>query len=188
MAKKLVPGIIGLLPLPLTLVTVANNENVSDIFTASWIGVLCTDPLYIGVGINASHYAHSLIEDNGEFTVNIMEEGFEREIDLLGRLSGRDVDKFEQARLTAYPAKEVKAPTVLEAAISIECKVQEVLRLGTHDYYIGRVVATHVEELVLKDDKLNVEALRPIVFAAEAYWAIGRKIGQMGKTGRLRAG
>ncbi|MHB8841345.1 MAG: flavin reductase family protein [Candidatus Aquicultor sp.] len=188
MAKKLVSGIIGLLPLPLTLVTVANSENVPDIFTCTWIGVLCTDPLYVGVGINASNYAHSLIEDNGEFTVNIMEEGFEREIDLLGRLSGRDVDKFEQARLTAAPAKEVKAPTVLEASISIECKVQEVLRLGTHDFYVGRVVATHVEELVLKDDKLNVEALRPIVFAADAYWALGRKIGQMGETGRLRAG
>ncbi len=188
MAKKLVSDIIGLLPLPLTLVTVANSENVPDIFTCAWIGVLCTDPLYIGAGINASHYSHSLIEDNGEFTVNIMEESFEREIDLLGRLSGQDVDKFEQARLTAAPAKEVKAPTVLEASISIECKVQEVLRLGSHDLYVGRVVATHVEELVIKDDKLNVEALRPILFAADAYWALGRKIGRMGETGRLRAG
>lgn len=188
MAKKLVSNIIGLLPLPLSLVTVASSDNIPDVFTSSWLGVLCTDPLYIGVGINAAHYAHSLIEDNGEFTVNIMEESFVRDIDLLGRLSGQDVDKFEQARITASPAKEVKAPTILEAAISIECKVQDVVRLGAEDLYIGRVVATHVEELVLKDEKLDIEALRPVAYAADAYWSIGRRIGQVGETSRLRAG
>lgn len=180
MVKKLVSGIIGLMPLPLTLVTVANRDNVPDVFTASWIGVLCTEPLYIGVGIGAGSYSHELIEDNGEFTVNVMQEGFVKEMDRLGSTSGRDFDKFEQARLTPHPAKEVKAPTVLEAAISIECKVQDVVRLGSHDLYIGRALATHVDELVLDGDKINVEVLRPVSYAADSYWSIGRKLGQVG--------
>src|SRR3990172_12776109 len=100
MAKILVKDIVGLMPLPIALVTVANKENVPDVFTATWIGVLCTDPLYIGVGINADNYSHELIEDNGEFTVNIVQESFAKELDLLGKTSGRDMDKFEKARIT----------------------------------------------------------------------------------------
>ena len=181
MVKKLISDVVGLMPLPLTLVTVANKENIADVFTASWVGVLCPDPLYIGVGIDAVSYSHDLIEDNGEFTVNVIQEGFAREADVLGRTSGRDLDKFEKARITPQPAKEVKSPTILEAAISIECKVQEVLRLGTHDLYVGRVLATHVDESVLDGDKINVEALRPIAYAEDAYWSLGRKLGQVGR-------
>ncbi|MCL6471875.1 MAG: flavin reductase family protein [Firmicutes bacterium] len=181
MAKKVVTGLIGLLPLPLALITVANKNEVPDVFTASWIGVLCPDPLYIGVGIDAANYAHELIEDNGEFTVNVMPEGFIKEMDLLGRISGRDVDKFEEARLTAHPSKEVKAPTILEASVSIECRVQEVLRLGTHDFYVGRALITYVEESVLHAGKINVEALRPVAYAVDSYWSIGRKIGSVGR-------
>ncbi len=180
MAKKLVSGIVGLMPLPLTLVTVANKNNVPDVFTASWIGVLCTDPLYIGVGIVAGSYSHELIEDNGEFTVNVMQEGFVKEMDRLGSISGRDTDKFEEVRLTPHPAKEVKAPTILEAAISIECRVQNIIRLGSHDLYIGRTLATHVDESVLDGDKINIEELRPVSYAAGSYWSIGRKLGQVG--------
>ncbi|HEY3373482.1 MAG TPA: flavin reductase family protein [Candidatus Aquicultor sp.] len=181
MGKKLVTGVEGLLPLPLALVTVANNENIPDIFSASWLGVMCPDPLYIGVGIDAVSYAHELIEDNAEFAINIMEEGFVKEIDELSRLSGHETDKFEEARLTAQPAKEIKAPIILESAISIECKVQHVLRLGTHDLYIGRVLATHVEESVLDGNSINVEVLRPVVYAVDWYWSIGRRIGQVGR-------
>jgi len=181
MAKKLVSDIIGLLPLPLTLVTVANKENVANVFTATWVGVLCPDPLYVGVGIDAVSYSHELIEDNGEFTVNVIQEGFLKEADVLGKTSGRDMDKFEKARLTAQPAKEVKAPTILEASISIECRVQEVLRLGTHDFYVGRVLATHVEESVLDGEKVNIEAIRPVVYGDGSYWSLGRKLGRVGR-------
>jgi len=181
MAKKVMSGVIGLLPLPITLVTVANRENVSNVFTASWIGVLCPDPPYIGVGIDAASYSHELIEDNGEFCVNVMAEGFAAEIDALGRTSGRDLDKFEEARVMPQPSKEIKAPTILEASISMECKVQEVLRLGTHDFYVGRVLVTHIEESILEDDKISIEALRPISYAADSYWALGRNLGQVGK-------
>ena len=178
--KKIVAGVIGLLPLPLTFITVANKENVSNVFTASWVGVLCPDPLYIGVGIDAKSYSHELIEDNGEFTVNVIQEEFLRDADHVGQLSGRDVDKFEESRITPQPAKEVKAPIILEAAISIECKVQEVLRLGTHDFYVGRALATHVDESVWDGEKINVEVLRPVMYAADSYWSIGRKLGRVG--------
>lgn len=170
------------MPLPLTLVTVANKDNISDVFTASWVGVLCPDPLYIGVGIDAVSYSHELIEDNGEFTVNVIPEGLVREADILGKLSGRDVDKFEEARIMPQPSKEVKAPTILDAPISIECRVQEVLRLGTHDYYVGRVLATHVDESIWDGKRIIVEALRPIAYAEETYWSLGREIGRVGRT------
>lgn len=181
MVKRLVSNVIGLLPLPVTLVTVANKENVPDVFTASWVGILCPDPLYIGVGIDAVSYSHELITDNGEFVVNIVQEGFSVEADLLGRLSGRDVDKFEKARITAQPAKEVKAPVILEAPISMECKVQNTLKLGTHDFYVGLVVATHIDDSVMFGEQIDVEALRPIMYAGDSYWSIGRKIGKVGK-------
>lgn len=181
MVKRLVSNLIGLLPLPVTLITVANKENVPDVFTASWVGALCPDPLYIGVGIDAISFAHELITDNGEFVVNIIQEGFLVEADLLGRLSGRDVDKFEKAMITAQPAKEVKAPVILEAPISIECKVQDVLKLGTHDLYVGRVVATHVDDSVMFGDEVDIEALRPIMYDGQYYWSVGRKIGKTRK-------
>lgn len=178
MSKKLVSGIIGLLPLPLTLVTVANSDNIPDVFAASWVSVLCPDPFYMGVSIAASNYSHELIEDNGEFTVNIIPEDLVREADSLGKLSGQDVDKFERARITPQPAKEVKAPIILEASVSIECRVQEVWRFGTHDFYAGRVLATHAEEAVLDGDRLNVELLRPIVYAGDSYWSLGKRMGR----------
>lgn len=181
MVKRLVPNNPGLLTAPLTLVTVIDKGNRPDVFISTWVGVLCPDPLYFGVAIDAASYAHELIEDNGEFTINVMPEDFIAEVDNLGRVSGREADKFEAARITGHPSKEIKAPSVLEAAISIECKVQEVLRLGTHDLYVGRVLVTHVDESVLDGETINLEALRPIIYAGGWYWSIGRKIGQAGR-------
>jgi flavin reductase (DIM6/NTAB) family NADH-FMN oxidoreductase RutF len=181
LAKKLMTGMVDLIPMPITLVTVAGKNRVPDIVTVEWVSVSCYEPAYIGVSIEAGSYAHELLEENLEFVVNLVNEDLVHEAGFIRKTSGRNIDKFERARLTPQPAKTVKAPLVLEAPLSIECVVKEVLRLGTHDLYIGLAVASHVEESVLNAETTNIEKLRPITSSGGAYWSLGRQLFKLKK-------
>lgn len=181
MAKKLMSRISGLMPMPIALVTVADKNGMADIVTVEYINVLCFEPVHIGIGIEAASFAHELLEKHLEFVVNLVNEDLVYEADLIGKTSGRNVDKFEQARLTAQPGKTVSVPLILEAPICVECKVKEVLRLGTHDLYLGLATATHVEASVIDIETINVAKLRPVASVGGAYWSLGRQLGKLKK-------
>lgn len=180
-----VSGVLKALPLmypcPVTLVTCMNAKGQDNIITVSWMGVLCSEPPKIGIGIKTDHYSLGFIEESGEFVVNIPNDKLVEKADYCGIFSGRDVDKFSKTGLTREPAKIVRAPLIRECPVNLECVVREKLELGSHKLYVGEVVGTHVDESVM-DGRGNIDFTKaaPFVWCDFEYWSIGVKKGRLG--------
>ncbi|MGQ9628916.1 MAG: flavin reductase family protein [bacterium] len=175
-----------LFPVPTVLVTCQGRDGKPNIITLAWVGVVCSDPPMIGIGVRPSRHSHGLIVETGEFVVNIPREEHLRQTDFCGVVSGRSVDKFAATGLTPTPAKRVKPPLILECPVNLECLLRQRIGLGSHDLLIGEVVEVHADGSVVEEDgKLNIDALRPIAFcpgAREVYRSLGRGIGRFGFT------
>jgi flavin reductase (DIM6/NTAB) family NADH-FMN oxidoreductase RutF len=170
-----------LFPCPVALVTCRDDAGRDNIITLAWIGVTCSDPPTIGIGVRPSRYSRELIEQSGEFVVNIPTEDLLARTDYCGMISGRVVDKWAATGFTREPARRVRAPMIRECPVNLECIVKESVDLGSHRLYLGEVVDTHIDEGVLDEKRLiDYAKAAPIVYNAREYWSLGRQIGTYG--------
>jgi flavin reductase (DIM6/NTAB) family NADH-FMN oxidoreductase RutF len=170
-----------LFPCPVALITCRDDEGRDDIITLAWVGVACSDPPTIGIGIRTSRYSRELIEQSGEFVVNIPTEDQLARTDFCGMISGRDADKWDVTGFTRESARKVRAPMIRECPVNLECVVKESVELGSHRLYLGEVVDTHIDEDVLNAERrIDYAKVAPIVYNAREYWSLGRRIGTYG--------
>ena len=127
-------------PLPAVLVTCGAAPEEYNVLTAAWTGTICSDPAMCYVSIRPERHSHAIIERNMAFTLNLTTRSLARATDWCGVRSGRDYNKFKEMRLTPIKGQKVAAPYLEEAPMSIECKVKEIVRLGTHDMFIAEVM------------------------------------------------
>jgi flavin reductase (DIM6/NTAB) family NADH-FMN oxidoreductase RutF len=169
-----------LYPVPVVLVTCGVEE--PNIITLAWVGTVCSDPPLVGIAVRPERHSHHLIEEHGEFVVNIPGEDLLEATDRCGQLSGRDVDKFAATGLTPQPASEVKTPLIAECRVNMECKVRQKLELGAHDLFLGEVVAVHVEEAYLDDAGRRVDygKVKPFVLTFAEYRGLTEPLGDYG--------
>lgn len=174
-----------LFPTPTAMVSCAGAGSVPNIITVAWIGVVCSEPPIVSVSIRPGRYSHDLIREAGDFVVNIPREDQLRMLDFCGVASGRDIDKFSELGLTPLPGKLVTAPLIKECPVNLECRVIDVRKLGTHDMFLGEIVAVHMDNEVM-DDKggIDISRLRPIAYCPQAsqYWSLKEPIGAYGFT------
>ena len=117
-----------LYPLPAVLVTVADKMGNQNVFTVAWTGTVCSDPAMVSISVRPERYSYHMIEETGEFVINLTTEKLTYATDYCGVKSGRDVDKFKEMKLIPIPAKEVSAPLLLESPVNIECKVKQIIK------------------------------------------------------------
>ena len=173
----------ALYPVPAVLVTCVDDAGKANIITIAWAGIVCSEPPMVSIAIRPHRYSHPLIAASGEFVVNIPGEDLLRETDGCGMVSGRDVDKFEKFGLTPEPGSKTKVPLIKECPVSLECKVTRRLSLGTHDLFIGEVLAVHIDESVLDEkERVDFAKAKPITFNSGEYWNLKEKIGHYGFT------
>jgi flavin reductase (DIM6/NTAB) family NADH-FMN oxidoreductase RutF len=179
--KRLGPG-TALYPVPVVMVTCVDKSGRANIVTVTWTGTVCSEPPMIGISVRPGRFSHPMIKDTGEFVANIPSADQLHALDYVGTISGRNCpDKFEAAGLTPLPAALVKAPLIKECPVNMECKVRQVLSLGTHDLFLGEVVAVHADEGVLReDDRLDPEKARAIAYVSGEYWSMGQRLGEHG--------
>ena len=171
---------VALRPVPVVLVSSGHGEQ-ANIITIAWTGILCSTPPHIGIGVRPERHSHDLIQKTGEFVVNIPGEELIDEVEYCGFVSGREVDKFTTRGLTPIPGSEVQAPIIAECPINIECRVSQVLPLGSHDLFIGRIVAVQFSQDVLDDQgRVDNSKLKPILFTRDQYWGMGSLLGVFG--------
>lgn len=180
MAKILWKAGTMLAPVPPALISCGTMEN-PNVMTAAWTGVVCSDPVYVYVSVRPSRYSHEIISKSGEFVINIPTVKLAKAVDLCGVKSGRNTDKFKLAKLTPVPCAKISAPQIEESPVSLECKVKEVVSLGTHDMFLAEVLAVNVDEnYVSKDKALDLGKAGLLAYAHGFYYALGRKIGKYG--------
>lgn len=168
----------ALFPCPVVLVTCVDSKGTPNIITLAWVGTVCSEPPTVGLGIRPSRYSHKLIKDSKEFVVNIPPAKFIKETDFCGVVSGKDVDKFSEIKLTPEPADKVQAPLIRECPVNMECALKNVIPLGAHDLFLGEIVQVHVDEDVL-DEKGHIDFKKadPFVYNVGEYWNLNKKIG-----------
>jgi flavin reductase (DIM6/NTAB) family NADH-FMN oxidoreductase RutF len=165
------------LPNPVGLVTVAEGESSSNIVTIAWVGMACSDPVTVTIAVRPSRHSHELLLEEGEFVLNIPGEELLDAVDLCGRVSGGDSDKWELAGLTPEPALEVRAPLISECPYALECRVIEMLELGAHDLFVARVLTAHADERILDErGRLDYEAFKPLGYLPYEYRGIGPRL------------
>ena len=169
-----------LAPVPPALISCGTMEK-PNVMTAAWTGIICTEPTLVYVSIRPSRYSNTLIRQTGEFVINVPTVKLAKAVDLCGVKSGRDIDKFKLAGITAAKSTAVKAPQVAESPISLECKVKEITSFGTHDMFLAEVVAVDVDEaLVGKSGALDLGKAGLLAYAHGFYYGLGKKIGKFG--------
>ena len=170
-----------LYPLPVVLVSAADEEGNTNVLTVAWAGTVCSDPPMVSVSIRPERYSYRMIKETGEFVINLTTEELAYATDYCGVVSGRDADKFKNMHLTPVKGDVVKAPLIKESPVNIECIVKDIKSLGSHDMFIAQVAAVHVDEKYMDTkNKFHLEDAHPIVYANGIYMSLGKRIGTFG--------
>lgn len=170
-----------LYPLPAVMVSVADNAGRTNIFTVAWTGTVCTNPPMVCISVRPSRYSHHMIVETGGFVINLTTEELAHATDYCGVRSGREVDKWKEAKLTPVKSDLVKAPCIAESPVNIECRVVRTEHLGSHDMFLAEVAAVHVDDRYMDGTgSFHLEKARPIVYSHGEYYALGKRIGKFG--------
>jgi flavin reductase (DIM6/NTAB) family NADH-FMN oxidoreductase RutF len=142
--KKSLPGVGRLLPCSVTLLTVG-VKGKQDAMTAAAMFVSENPPL-LTVSVAKHIVSHDLIEQAGEFVLNVASSSQVKLARQLGFTHGREMDKFKRFGLRKEKAKKVTAPLIKGSYASIECKVITSLSAANYVVYLAEVVAYKVDE------------------------------------------
>lgn len=169
-------------PVPAIMVSCGSDPCDYNIFTASWVGTICTNPAMCYVSIRPERHSYAIIKDTMEFVLNITTEELAYATDWCGVRSGKDYNKFEEMKLTAGKASIVQAPVIEESPLNIECRVKEIIGLGSHDMFIADVVNVKADEKYIdsQSGKFNLEDSNPIAYSHGQYFTLGEKLGGFG--------
>ncbi|MBC8570953.1 flavin reductase family protein [Zongyangia hominis] len=173
-------------PVPPALVTCGSMER-PNILTVAWTGIVNTKPPMTYVSVRPERYSYPLIRSSGEFVINLTIASMVRAADFCGVKSGRDLDKFAACGLHAIPGSKVTAPVLKESPLSLECRVKDVLELGSHHMFLAEILGLDVEEgLIDKDGGLHLERAGLMGYAHGAYYALGERLGTFGYSVRKK--
>ena len=177
--RNLSPGALTA-PLPPVMVTVGNEEK-SNVLTVGWTGILATVPPKTYVSVRPSRYSYNLLKESGEFVINLAPASLAREVDFVGIYTGAKMDKFEKCHLTRAKSDKVSAPTIAECPIALECRVTEIIPMGSHDVFVADIlgVSCH-DELFDESGRLCIERANLLAYAHGEYFSLGEKLGKFG--------
>ena len=170
-----------LYPLPAVMVSVTDGSGNDNIITVAWAGTVCTNPPMVSISVRPSRYSYKMLKDTGEFVINLTTERLAFATDYCGVRSGRDVDKFKELKLTKEKADFVKAPMIWESPVSVECRVKEILELGSHHMFLADVLAVHADEEYMDEkNKFQLNKSNLLVYSHGEYLGLGKKVGTFG--------
>jgi flavin reductase (DIM6/NTAB) family NADH-FMN oxidoreductase RutF len=171
-------------PLPAALVSCGTKEEDFNLIIISWMGTICSNPPMCYISVRPERHSYDLIKESGEFVINLTNEAMAFAADWCGVRSGKDYDKFEKMKLTPVKAAVVNAPMVQESPLCIECRVKEVIPLGSHDMFIAEVVNVQADKQYMdpETDKFDMEKARLIAYSHGHYYKLGEEIGKFGWT------
>ena len=153
----------------------------SNIITVAWTGILNTDPATVYISVRPSRYSYNIIRDQKEFVINLTTKNLVKATDWCGVKTGAKVDKFKEMNLHKEKAKFVRCPMIKESPVSVECKVKEIKKLGSHDMFIAEVLAIHSDENYINDKgAFDISKCDLIAYANGGYYSLGKKIGKFG--------
>jgi len=183
MEKKQVwkPGNM-LYPVPAVMVSCADKEGNKNIVTIAWAGTICSDPAMVSISVRPERHSYKMIRETGEFVINLTTKDLTYATDWCGVKSGRDVDKFTEMKLTAAKADSLQyAPIIDESPVNLECKVKQVLELGSHHMFVAEITGVQISEKHMNENgKFELNQTGLVAYSHGEYFVLGEKIGKFG--------
>ena len=175
-------------PLPAVMVSCGKTQETQNIITISWTGTINTNPPMCYISIRKERHSYDIIKADKEFVINITTEELAFATDWCGVKSGKDLDKFKEMKLTPSKASVVDVPIIDESPVNIECRVKDIIPLGSHDMFIAEIVAVTVDERFLDKttDAFDLRQTNPIAYLHGNYYKLGEKIGKFGYSVRKK--
>lgn len=169
-----------LAPLPAVLVTCGTTDKPAGL-TIAWTGITCSEPPKTYISVRPSRNSYNIIKETGEFVINMFPSHLVRSLDYCGVRSQRDEDKLAKMKLVPQPCSNISAPQIAQAVISLECRVCDVIPLGSHDMFMADIVAVNVSKDIIDErGKVRIEQAGLLTYAQGTYFALGKKIGSLG--------
>ncbi|MEE5990474.1 MAG: flavin reductase family protein [Lachnospiraceae bacterium] len=168
-------------PVPAVLVSCAGADGNKNIITVAWTGTVCSDPPMVYISVRKERFSYDIIKESGEFVINLPDEKLAHALDYCGCTTGAKVDKFKECALTAEESSKVSVPSIAESPVAIECKVKDIIPLGTHDMFLAEVLAVRVDDRYI-DEKgaFHMDDVKLIAYEHGQYRALGAKLGSFG--------
>ena len=180
MGKRSFKGGAMLNPVPAVMVSCGSRK--PNIITIAWTGIVNSNPPMTYISVRKERYSHNIIESTGEFVINLCSEELAFATDFCGVRSGRDTDKFKEIKLTPERAEAVRCPMIKESPVNIECRVREIIELGSHDMFIADILRVHVDEQYIDQaDRIRLDQASLVAYNHGEYFGLKRQpIGKFG--------
>ena len=180
--KRTLRGGNMLNPTPVVMVSCGSTLDEYNIITIAWTGTVNSDPPMCSISVRPNRHSYSILKRTGEFVINLVNKELTPFADWCGVRSGKKYNKFLETGLTPIRATKVNAPMIEEAPVNLECKVTQVIPLGTHDLFLAEIVAVHVNEKLFssKTDAINLQRAKLVTYSHGHYYALGEKLGKFG--------
>lgn len=170
-----------LYPIPAVMVSCQREGEKPNIITVAWAGNICSSPAMLSISVRKERYSYDIIRETGEFVVNLTNKKLTRATDWCGVRSGKDYDKFKEMKLTPQKSVNVAAPGIEESPVNIECKVKQVVELGSHDLFIAEVVCVTVDDKYIDEKgRFDMKKANLVAYSHGEYFSLGEKLGKFG--------
>ncbi len=180
MAKQVWKGSTLLNPTPAVLVSCGTIDK-PNVFTVGWTGIACTRPPRTYISVRPSRHSYGLIKESGEFVINLTTEKLLDAVDKCGVYTGKNKDKFKLCKLHAERSATVSAPSIAESPISLECKVFDVIQLGSHDMFLADITAVLADESLLDvNGALSLEKSGILAYSHGKYYSLKKPLASLG--------
>lgn len=175
-------GSVVLNPVPVVLITSRNKDGKDNVFTVGWTGTICTKPPMLSISIRPERLSYEYICETMEFIVNMPSSKMVNAVDYCGVKPGRKFDKIKDMGFTMKEGSHVNVGYINECPVSIECKVKDIIKLGTHDMFIAEVVGSHINsDLIDEKGKIHFEKGDLISYCHGEYFKLPQNsIGSFG--------
>ena len=170
-----------LYPIPAVMVSCGRKGEKPNIITVAWAGNICSSPAMLSISVRKERFSYDIIKETGEFVVNLTSKKLVKATDWCGVRSGKDYDKFKEMGLTPLESQKISALGIAESPVNIECKVKQVVELGSHDLFIAEVVCVTVDEKLLDEKgRLDLGKAKLVAYSHGEYFMLGEKLGKFG--------
>lgn len=177
--KGFAPGTLTA-PLPPALVTVGEGDT-ANVLTVAWTGILASTPPRTYVSIRPSRHSYGILKEQGEFVIHLPSADMAKAVDYAGIFTGAKVNKFEKCGFATVESETVAPPTIAGCPLALECRVTEVIPMGSHDVFMADILRITCHETLLDENgKIHMERANLLAYAHGEYYTLGKRVGTFG--------
>jgi flavin reductase (DIM6/NTAB) family NADH-FMN oxidoreductase RutF len=162
-------------PRPIAWVSSLAPDGARNLAPFSFFGAFSFDPPTIGLGpgSRAGVNKDSLrnIKETGEFVVNLVDRRLAETANACSAEFGPQVDEWDAAGVEAAPSVLVAPARVADAPAALECRVRQIVELGTAERASNNLVVAWVVRIHVRDDAMD--GLTPLTEALDLVGRLG---------------